>query len=186
MENAALTGVSLANIALMLVVAWFGGRWLRDAVDVSRVVTRDLGLNDDETVEQEYLALLKEAETEIVMYDDGDGSLYQSDTVIQNIKDKINANPSFKVECVLNEANGGTAFETELSDLENVNIRQRTSNKSRVHYRLIDRRKGYVSCHGPGQTKRNRKLIDCSNIPLRGRKYPLVLERYYTDFYAHV
>ena len=144
--------------------------------------------NSDEDAEAVVLRLIGEAESEIVMYDDGDasdGSLYQSSRVVQAIQDKIRERPDFVVRCVLNNTDN-TRFERELGGNPNVSVRRRRGNPSRVHYKIIDGRKAYISCHQLGQTVRNRRVIDCTRSQSRhhGRR-PLALRRYFDDFERH-
>ena len=176
----------VVNILLTVAAGLFSIRWLRDAVEVSRTRVTEMSPNNNEAAEQIFLELLDEAETEIVMYDagdDDDGSLYQSQEVVQAIRDKLHENAEFKVDCVLNNRAGATLFETELAQEPNVKIRERRDNPSRVHYKIIDGRKAHVSCHEPGKMVRNSRMIDCSNAPSRRRDWrPLALRRYFDDF----
>ncbi len=179
--------VPLVNVVLMLAAGIISIPWLRDAVEVSRTVVTEMPPNSNAEAEQVFLELLEEAETEILMYDDGDvgeGSLYQSPKVVEAIKAKLQENPGFRVRCVLNELDD-TLFKRQLAP-PGVDIRLRSSNPSRVHYKIIDGMKAYVSCHQPGEVARNRRMIDCTNAPSRrpGR-HPLALQRYIEDFERH-
>lgn len=182
------TGVAVAvavNVVMLTIAAAASVPWLRDAIEVSRTKVTDMAPNSDEEAEAVVLSLIGEAESEIIMYDDGDtsgGSLYQSPHVVQAIRDKIRERPDFTVRCVLNDL-GSTHFEVELSENPNVDIRRRRDNPSRVHYKIIDGRKAYISCHQPGQAARNRRMIDCTRSQSRhaGRR-PLALQRYFDDF----
>ena len=145
--------VPLVNVVLVLAAGIASIPWLRDAVEVSRTMVSEMPPNSNAEAEQVFLDLLREAETEIVMYDDGDigeGSLYQSPKVVEAIKTKLQENPEFRVRCVLNEMHD-TLFERELVTILGVEIRRRSSNPSRVHYKIIDGLKAYVSCHQPGE-----------------------------------
>ena len=177
--------VPLVNVVLVLAAGIASIPWLRDAVEVSRTMVSEMPPNSNAEAEQVFLDLLREAETEIVMYDDGDigeGSLYQSPKVVEAIKTKLQENPEFRVRCVLNEMHD-TLFERELVTILGVEIRRRSSNPSRVHYKIIDGLKAYVSCHQPGEAARNRRMIDCTNAPSRRQgRHPLALQRYFEDF----
>ena len=184
-------GPSAVNGLLMLIAGLLGIRWLRDAVEVSRTRVVRMAPNSNEEAEQSFLDLLREAQNEIVMYDDGDTdekSLYQSETVVEAIKNKIQENSRFRVDCVLNDRRGATRFERELGGESAVRIRRRRDDPSRIHYKIIDGRKAYVSCHAPGGTARNRTMIDCTNALSRHRHRgvrPLALRRYFDDFERH-
>ena len=183
----ALTGPVL-NILMVVIAGLISIPWLRNAVEVSRTVRTELPPNDNAEAEHIFLDLLAEAKAELVIYDDGDaaeGSLYQSPEVVEALRGKLRANASFRVECVLNET-GRTLFERELAREDRVRIRRRGSDPSRVHYKIIDKRKAYVSCHEPGEVARNRAMIDCSNALSRRRgRPPLALRRYFDDFERH-
>ena len=97
---------SAASVLLIVTAGLFSIRWLRDAVEVSRTRVTRMSPNSNEEAERIFLELLREAQNEIVMYDDGDtgaGSLYQSETVVQEIKAKLRKNPRFRVDCLLNK-----------------------------------------------------------------------------------
>ena len=178
----------VVNTLLTLIAGLFSARWLLDAVEVSRTVASSMPPNDNESAEQWFLDLLRQAKTEIVMYDDGDtseGSLYQSETVVEAIRWKLAQNPEFRLSCVLNRCDGATLFEEKLTQHDQVVIRARRTNPSRIHYKIIDNRLAYVSCHRPGHAARNRTVIDCTNAMSRRRKHPLALDRYFNDFEAH-
>ena len=175
-------------LAMILAAAIPSVRWLRDAEEMARARVTEMGPNDDESAENVFIELLDEAETEMVIYDDGDtteGSLYQSDEVVRAISEKIDGNPGFKVRCVLNSCGGSTKFEQELAGKPNVSIRPRDADESRIHYKIIDERKAYVTRHRRGGKVRSRKMIDCTDAPSRRGGRPLLLRRYFDDFERH-
>lgn len=177
------------NLLLIVIAGLVSIPWLRDAVEVSRTRVTPMAPNSNDEAQRIFLGLLREARKEIVMYDDGDThpeSLYQSEEVVQAIKAKIGANPEFRIDCVLNERTGATLFERDLDGQSNVRIRRRRANPSRIHYKIVDGRKAYVSCHEHGKTARNRRMIDCTNALSRRRNSrPLALRRYFEDFERH-
>ena len=176
---------ALIGAAIIVVAGLFTIPWLKDMVEVSRTRVVEMPPNSNEEAQRIFLDLLEEASTEILMYDDGnaqDGSLYQSQQVVQAIRNKIRDIPSFRVRCVLNSGNGSTLFESALAAEPNVTIRPRDDNPSRVHYKIIDGRKAYVSCHQPGMMARTRRMIDCTNSQSRRGRHPLALQRYFDDF----
>ena len=176
------------NAIMVVTAAIVSFRWLHAAIEVSRTVVTEMPPNSNEEVERLLLELLAEARYEIMMYDDGDpdvGSLYQSREFVDAVKKKIADNPAFRVLCVLNYLSGETLFEQELGQLSTVSIRRRASKPSRIHYKIIDGRKAYVSCHQRKHATRNRKMIDCSKALPRGGRRPLVLRRYLNDFENH-
>lgn len=181
---------SAINSALIAIAAIACIPRIRDAFEVSRTEVTEMLPNSNAEAIQIVLKLLDEANSELIMYDDGDtadDSLYQNEALIFAIKEKIRKNPDFQVLCVLNHCAGETRFEQALTALPNVSIRQRRiSQQSRVHYKIIDGRKAYVTCHELGQVDRNRKMIDCANAMSRRKNTrPLALRRYFEDFEHH-
>ena len=163
-------------------------------LQISHTSTTKITLNSDAKVRQILLNLLAEARAELVMYDDGDPgpeSFYESEEFVNAIRVKLKNYPSFRVRCVLNYPSGETRFEQEFrNDAPRVIIAERTSAQSRVHYKIIDGRKAYVSCHRREATRRNRRIIDCSNglplWPLRKLGIrPFRLRQYFRDFEGH-
>ena len=177
---------SLVNATLIVAAVLLSIPRIRDIFEVSRTEVTEMLQNNDASAIQIVLELVKESTSELIMYDDGDvnpGSLYQNTGLIQAIREKIAKNPNFQVRCVLNRCAGETLFEQEFSDSPNVSIRQRRSNENRVHYKIIDGRKAYISRHERGQMDRNRKMIDCTNAMSRSKNSkPLALRRYFEDF----
>ncbi len=138
----------VVNILLTAAAGLLSIPWLRDAVEVSRTRVTEMSPNDNEEAEQVFLDLLGEAETEIVMYDDGDanqGSLYQSSKVVQAVKDKIHENPTFKVDCVLNNRTGATLFETELASRKK-NVRSVGEVRTRAGFTTRSSTAGRLTC----------------------------------------
>ena len=173
------------NVLLLAIAAWIGASQLRDAIEVSRTDVIEMPPNSDTSVERILLKLIRNAQREIVLYDDGDlgaGSLYQSEEIVSALQSKLQ-DPNFRVDCVLNTKTGSTLFEQELEALKNVRIRSRRANPSTIHYKIFDGTVGYISRHRLGETTRNRKLIDCTRAQSRhpGRR-PLALRRYFDDF----
>lgn len=174
------------NVVLLVVAALIGASKLRDAIEVSRTDVIEMPPNSDTSVERILLKLIEQAEREVVLYDDGDsgtGSLYQSEEIVLALRQKLQQNPHFRVDCVLNAPTGTTLFEQKLGPLDNVRIRRRRENPSTIHYKIFDGTLGYISRHRPGEVTRNRKLIDCTRAQSRhpGRR-PLALRRYFDDF----
>lgn len=176
--------LDLLLLALLGLTIYFGFKWALEVAEVSRTQVINMTLDDDTTVIDGFLQLLDETESEIIIYDDGDldpASLYQNPSVVEAIEEKIRTHAGFKVDCVLNECHGLTLFEKELTGHPGVMVRPRASNRSLVHYKIIDRRKAYVSHHRPGAKTRSRKVIDSTNaLPKKGE--PLALRPHLTDF----
>ena len=163
-------------------------------LQISNTKTTKIKRNSNAEVRQILLKLLADARSELVMYDDGDPnpeSIYESEEFVSAVRAKLRDNPSFRVRCVLNYPSGQTRFEQEFrSDATRVVIAKRASEPSRIHYKIIDERKAYVSSHHRGATARNRRMIDCSNAlplwPLRKLGIRSVkLRQFFRDFEGH-
>ena len=176
------------NSMLTVVAAVFSVRWWQDAAEASRTQRIPLSPNDNASAERSFLGLLRRAQHEVMMYDDGDlgdGSIYQSPTVVASVKEKLRAHPAFVMRCMLTERNGDTLFERELQDEDRVTVYARRGGRSLEHYKLFDDKVAYVSYHQRGQTARRRFYLDCRRSAPRRGKHPIALRRYIRDFEAH-
>ena len=82
---------AVANALPILIAMAISIPWLQDAAEVSRTNVTELPPNNNEEVVLATLGLLREADSEIIMYDDGDTdpeSLYQSNDVVQGDSEK--------------------------------------------------------------------------------------------------
>ncbi len=161
-------------------------------VKISRIVVEELPPNTDKDAIETCLELFREAQHEIIMYDDGDTgekSLYQSEDVVSLLEEKL-ADPQFHVRCMLNQPTGETRVEEVLKAFpDNAEIIHRTKDHRRVHYKIVDGRKAYVSCHDLGARDRSRKIIDCTRampvFPSIFKQRPVALRPYFADFDTH-
>lgn len=134
-------------------------------------VTTTSDSNSDEAAVEQFVALLDEAETSMVVHDDGnkmDGSIYESETVIDAVRKKIAKHRDFRLACHFNF--GGTRFTEELARCPAVRIRTGQGDRPAddVHYKIIDcGRKAHLSSHRFNSKERRYKVIDCGNVPRR-------------------
>ena len=163
-------------------------------LQISRTKTTKMRPNSNAEVRQILLKLLADARSELVMYDDGDphpDSIYENAKFVDAVRAKLRENPSFRVRCVLNYPTGKTRFERAFQDqAPGVTIARRDSEPSRVHYKIVDQRKAYVSSHRRRASARNRRMIDCSDAlplwPLRKLGFRSVkLRQFFRDFEDH-
>ena len=146
-------------------------------------------INDDESVVSNFIALLDEARTSMILYDDGNdmvGSLYNDSRVIDAVHSKLRTNPKFELQCLFN-CNDDVEFRKEFADKPRVEIRTRndTDREGKVHYKIIDGGlKAYLSRHSLGSSQRQFKTVDCSNVSKRHRSRvaEIVLRKYTMDF----
>ena len=164
--------------------------WMLDVVELSNARVKHMDPNSDEKALAWFLLLLRQASTEVVMFDDGDtspGSLYQRQEVIDAIRGALDRHPNLKIRCLLTHRRHETSFEQTFDDHPRVSIGKRSGPRSSVHYKMFDGKIGYISRHAPMQTARKRLLIDCSRPAARRRTggRPLALSPYYEDFERH-
>ena len=145
--------------------------------------------NDDDSVVTNFIDLLSEARTSMVVYDDGndmDGSLYNDQRVIDAVRSKLRANPDFQLQCLFN-CDHDVKFRRELANEQGVDIRTRidSGNSGEIHYKMIDGGvKAYLSRHALGSRDRKYKIVDCTSVSKRHRSRVVegVLGKHKADF----
>ena len=139
--------------------------------------------NDNLFAIKNFIDLFDEAEYCICICDDGDKmpeSIYENEDVIQKVKDKLDKNSDFHVQCSFNEKEE-TKFVEEFKGHERVTIKFRKRPLGLAHYKIIDDgRKAYLSWHNPGSEDRRVKIYDFSNAK-RGFRRKDVKEEYIGD-----
>ena len=146
-------------------------------------------INDDDSVVGNFIELLDEARTSMIVYDDGndmDGSVYNDSRVIDAVRRKLRSNPDFELRCLFN-CNDEVKFRKEFTDEPQVDIRTRSDGgrERRVHYKIIDGGvKAYLSRHKLGSSQRRFKTVDCTNVSKRHRSRVagIVLREHTEDF----
>ena len=162
---------------------------LHRALQYMYVKESPVQINDDDSVVSNFIELLGEARTSMILYDDGNdmaGSLYNDSRVIDAVHSKLRDNPDFELRCLFN-CNDDVEFRKEFADKPQVEIRTRSDmdSEGRTHYKIIDGGlKAYLSRHSLGSSQRQYKIIDCSNVSKRHRRRvaEFVLSRYTEDF----
>ena len=131
-------------------------------------------VNDDDSVVTNFIELLSEARTSMVVYDDGndmEGSLYNDPRVIDAVRSKLRSHPDFQLQCLFN-CDHDVKFRKELAHEQRVDIRTRidAGDSGRIHYKMIDGGvKAYLSLHALGSRKRKFKVVDCTTVSKRHR-----------------
>lgn len=126
----------------VLAVSTVLGIWiLHRALQFVYVRVTPVQVNDDSVV-RNFIELLDEARTTMVVYDDGndmDGSLYNDRRVIEAVRSKLRANPDFQLQCLFN-CDHDVKFRKELANEQRVDIRTRYDwdNAGKIHYKMID------------------------------------------------
>lgn len=146
-------------------------------------------INDDDSAVTNFIELLDEARTSMILYDDGNdmaGSVYNDSRVIDAVRSKLRFNPDFELRCLFN-CDEGVKFRKEFTDEPQVEIRTRSDvgRERKVHYKIIDGGvKAYLSRHELGSIQRRFKIVDCTNVSKRHRSRVagIVLREHTEDF----
>ena len=160
--------VSLA--ASTVVIVWL----LYRTFQYVYVQVSPIQINDDDSVVRNFIELLDEASTSMILYDDGndmEGSVYNDSRVIDAVRRKLESNPDFELRCLFN-CNDDVKFRKEFTNEPQVDIRTRSDvgRERKVHYKIIDGgMKAYLSRHELGSSQRRFKTIDCTNVSKRHR-----------------
>ena len=151
--------------------------------------------NDDRTAKEHFLDLLAKAKRDMVIYDDGDddssGSIYNDGEVLKAVKDKLENNSALKIRCCFNCGPPKKFLEFAQSNSERITVKTMDyTPKDRPydpHYKIIDRKKAYLSQHALGSAARQFRIVDCTGIRSRlARRFVAqsLLGRYMNDFAA--
>ena len=131
--------------------------------------------NDNDKAVQHFIGLLDEAKEKMTIYDDGndtDGAAYKDTRVIDAVRRKLDQNPDFEMQCFFNYADNSPFMEA-FGNHPQVDIRTGDGLGARdIHYKIIDDgKKAYLSRHDLGDSNRNFKQIDCTEVPERHFEY---------------
>ena len=116
-------------------------------------------------------SLVKEAEEEIEIYDDGDffeESTYNYDPFVEAVQDKLVSNSLFRIRCFFNVHSQDLKFIQQFKDHDRVSIYVRTTEKrpDDLHYKAIDGWiKGVISKHDLGDGERCYRDFSYKNFP---------------------
>lgn len=187
METILALGLSVIGPALVFA---YGAVVLNRASYIHLVDSTQLGENNDDITKEHFLGLLRDAKSDIIIYDDGNqmvSSIYASEEVLAAFREKLEESPGFKVKCLFNCDDPDLPFRREFSQNPAVEIRTRNSRKADfpIHYKIIDGgEKAYLSVHGFEESEREFRLVDCTTVPEkhRGRVKKAVLRDYRQDF----
>ncbi len=172
-------------VASTVVIVWL----LHRAFQYVYVKVSPVRINDDDSVVSNFIELLGEARTSMILYDDGNdmaGSVYNDSRVIDAVRSKLRSNPDFELRCLFN-CDEDVKFRREFSNEPQVDIRTRcdVGRERKVHYKIIDGGiKAYLSRHELGSSQRRFKIIDCTNVSKRHRSRVagIVLRKHTEDF----
>ena len=136
--------------------------WLAWEHSLLRVTNVD---NDNKDAIRHFLAVLGQAEHELLIHDDGDdteGTLYDDDDTVQAVRERLRTCPDLKIRCLLNfkadvrmaglSKDFGCRFQVRY-------LHQRPTED--VHFKIADGGKmAYLSVHAKGVTERQGQVIE--------------------------
>lgn len=175
----------LATIVVSIVALGYASLQFYKAVELMKIRTAE-GVNDDDKARAAFRDLLAEADSSMILYDDGNsmkGSVYEDQAVVDAIRRKLAENPRFTMECMFSSSDE-TLFRRELRNEPRVTITRRKGARSSVHYKIIDGgRKARVSRRALGQERRRFKIVDASEASRRARD--VAFGDLFADFREH-
>ena len=183
-----------AGLKALLVVAGsvcflFTYKYLRKAVALSFVRKGAIVENDDDIAIEQSISLVKEAEKDIEMFDDGDlkksyRSLYDDERFIEVISEKLRNNPDFKIRAFFNTGDPQLRFIQKFGANDRVEIYKLKAGIPRppdLHYRLIDGgTKGILAKHTQGVGER---IYQELSIPNRSKRDTVVAGKFVLEKY---
>lgn len=174
-----------ATVIVSIVVLGYASLKVYRAVELMKIRTAE-GVNDHEKAQVAFRDLLAEADSDMILYDDGnsmEGSIYEDQAVVDAVRRKLAENPRFTMECMFSSPDE-TLFRKALGNEPRVTITRRKGGRSSVHYKIIDGgRKAHVSRHALGQERRRFKIVDATEANQRARK--VAFGELFADFREH-
>ena len=164
--------VVIVGAAIVLVA---GIRHHLDTRGLDDLVT-ETGENDDGFACKVFTELLNDAQTEMILYDDGgkESPIYDDDAVVSVVQQRLKENPDLKLFCLFTY-DDRTAFWSAFEKDPRVYLKKRPV-RSDVHYKIIDGgRKGYVTVHKLNTASRPFRRYDCNKV--RPRDMERVVKR---------
>ena len=146
-------------------------------------------IHGDNSVVTNFIELLDQARTSMIVYDDGndmDRAVYNDSRIIDAVRSKLQSNPDFELKCLFN-CNDDVKFRKAFRGEPRVDIRTRSDVRPerKTHYKIIDGGlKAYLSRHELGSSQRRFKTVDCTNVSKRHRSRVagFVLSKHTEDF----
>lgn len=172
-EGGALPSAAIVLVAIVMLTPtmWFMFKAYRHCQFDIVAVT-----NDNSEAMSRFSEALDHANSELLIHDDGDkvdGSIYDDDSVIQAVRDRLNNCPNLRIRCLLNFNEDVKA--TKLSDEFNERFQVRYLYQRPVddiHFKIADRGKwAYLSTHRKGSPERDGEVCDGTRASERVREY---------------
>ena len=182
-------------IAYALAIATVGLSVVALAVHAARMgVRRFTGLNDPGTSKSYFLLLLAQAQSSMMVYDDGNDvadSLYTNEEVLDAIEKKFRDTPKFTMQCLLNcpvpERMRDKFSKESRMDARTTGLGSDAPRDT--HLKIIDKgRMAYLTQHDYDSMVRPYELVDCLTVAgwaLKGvarREMPGLMEEFEKKF----
>lgn len=150
------------------------------------LVRVERGINDPEAAKANFRRILHAAQSELLIFDDGDASdcsLYQDKELVDEIHNVLKVS-SIKMRCLFTFDDELLLTQTLLSSSDNIDFGVRITNQPReeVHFKIAD--SGmlvYLTRHEKGACKRPFTLINCSWVPKFFRHVKNRISKEYID-----
>lgn len=175
-----------AIVLVLMVVAVAVSVWLAHKNSLLRITDVE---NDNEDAIRHFLAVLDQAERELLVHDDGDktdGSLYDDEGTVDAVRERLRTCPALKIRCLLNfnEDVRMADLIDEYGDRFQVRyLRQRPVDD--VHFKIADGGKmAYLSVHPKGVAERTGQVIEDMGAPefVRKRRLASLIEDFNEGF----
>ncbi len=167
--------VASAIVLSSMVVVTAVSVWL--AWEYSFLRVTNVG-NDNKDAIRHFLAVLGQAEHELLVHDDGDdteGTLYEDEDTVQAVRERLRTCPDLKIRCLLNfKTNVRMAGLSEEygSRFQVRYLHQRPAED--IHFKIADGGKmAYLSIHAKGVTERQGQVIEDMGARAYVRKHRL-------------
>ena len=156
------------SIGVVIIGIWFVyalGREMKDIGLIRSFHVFPEMENNDQSAVANVVELLKEADRELEIFDDGDSfpeSTYNDQLFLSAVREKLQNNPHFRIRCFFNRGDSDLEFIKMFRDDPQVEIYVRKDGPRPPdrHYKIIDGgKKAYLSKHSLGHHIRRYKEI---------------------------
>lgn len=168
-------GVAVASLVAVTCYAFYV---VYRAAQYRAVLNSGLQNNNSAVAQNEFIRLLHRASRDMIIYDDGDtvaDSIYDNDTVIRAMNEKLDECPNLEIRCLFNCDSENLRFRREFAGPRSprVQIRTRAELGGRYsgpdpvlpHFKMIDGGScAYLSWHDQGSEARVYQTIDLSGV----------------------
>ena len=170
-------------VASLVAVTCYACYVVYRAAQYQAILNSGLQNNNSEVTQSEFIRLLRRASKDMIIYDDGDtvaDSIYDNDTVIHAINEKLDECPNLEIRCLFNCDSENLRFRREFASPRwpGVQIRTRAEPEGRYsgpdpvlpHFKMIDGGScAYLSWHDQESEASVYQTIDLSGVSGSGK-----------------